>query len=246
MALYKSHQSPAGAAINNAVKDPFQGFDADVWCIDQATGNQLLVGRFTSIQLTIRNATEPYMEFNQRIPRMLDGEFQFGWVLERGMIDTRVLESTFGFNDIRREMRISRSPRMVITFDLNAPELDERSLNSVDLRNENMGELMISGNDTSRRRRHGTGQYRLTYCKVDSMTIGAMAGRSVIAVRWEGLAEGMTYIDQSNVWAGTIQSNQFTPFDQTNSGAVFFGESQVVNDARPAWSLEGGGQVYTS
>lgn len=242
MALYKEQYSPAGAAINNAIKDPMQGFDADVWVIDQATGNQLLVGRFTSLQLTIRNATEPYMEFNQRVPRMLDGEFQFGWVLERGMLDTRVLESTFGFTDIRREMRVSRSPRMVITFDLNAPELDESSLNNVDLRNQNMGELLVSGSDNTRRRRKSVGQYRLTYCKVDSMTIGAMAGRSVIAVRWEGLAEGVTYIDESSVWAGTVQANQFTPFDDVNSGSVFFGDAQVVNNSRPAWALQNGSQ----
>jgi hypothetical protein len=240
MAIFTANSSPAGAAINNGIKDPMQGFDADVWVIDQATGNQLLVGRFTSIQLTIRNATEPYMEFNQRIPRMLDGEFQFGWVLERGLIDTRLLESTFGFDDIRREMRIGRSPRMVITFDLSAPELDERSLNNVDLRNNNLGELLVNGNDNSRRRRHSVGQYRLVYCKVDSMTIGAMAGRSVIAVRWEGLAEGISYVDSSSVWAGTVVGNPFTPADSQNTNSVFYNQVSIVNDGRPAWALQSG------
>jgi hypothetical protein len=240
MAIFTANSSPAGAAINNSIKDPMQGFDADVWVIDQATGNQLLVGRFTSIQLTIRNATEPYMEFNQRIPRMLDGEFQFGWVLERGLIDTRLLESTFGFDDIRREMRIGRSPRMVITFDLSAPELDERSLNNVDLRNNNLGELLVNGNDNSRRRRHSVGQYRLVYCKVDSMTIGAMAGRSVIAVRWEGLAEGISYVDSSSVWAGTVVGNPFTPADSQNTNSVFYNQATIVNDARPTWALQNG------
>lgn len=33
--------------------------------------------------------------------------------------------------------------------------------------------------------------------------MGMMAGRSVIANRWEGLAEGIQFIDRTNVWAGT-------------------------------------------
>ena len=237
MALYKLNtDSPAGAVVNNGIKDPLQGFDADVWVIDQATGNQLLVGRFTSIQLTIRNATEPYLEFNQRVPRMLDGEFQFGWVLERGLLDTRILESTFGFSDIRREMRISRSPRMMITLDLNAPELDERSLNT-DIRNTNMGELRVAGS-RSRQHRHGTGQYRLIMCKPDSLTIGAMAGRSVIAARWEGLAEGVEYIDNSSVWAGTVlDMSSSNPFDRATNPLPFLGTTPI-NNGRPAWALD--------
>lgn len=239
MALYKTVDSANGAAVNNAIRDPLQGFDADVWMVDQATGNQVHVGRFTSIQLTVRNATEPYMEFNQRVPRMLDGEFQFGWVLERGLLDTRVIQQTFGFNDIRREMRISRSPRFLITFDLNAPELDERGLtvSESSVRNSALGELIT--NQTFANRRHSTGQYRLSYCKVDSMTIGAMAGRSVIAVRWEGLAEGITYVDQSSIYAGTVLGDAegnlrvYGSYDGDSARPTL----NPINNGRPGWAV---------
>jgi hypothetical protein len=200
-----------GAAINNALLDPLQGFDADCWVMDQATGAYVLVGRFTSIQISIRNASEPYLELNQRLPRFLDGEFQIGFVLERGLLDARVLEDTFGYNAIVREFRLSRSPRMQITFELYAPELDASGggIPGADEANtlERAGELKIktpaSGTlSGSRGTRKARGQYRLTYAKVDTLTIGIMAGRSVIANRWEGIAEGIEFVDNAIVWPG--------------------------------------------
>ena len=205
-----------GAAINNALLDPLQGFDADCWVMDQATGAYVLVGRFTSIQVTIRNATETYLELNQRIPRFLDGEIQIAFVLERGLLDTRVLEDTFGFNALVREFRLSRSPRMQITFELYAPELDAgdastqvygvsgaAEANSL----ARSGELSVTTpavgtGSGSRGNRRARGQYRLTYAKVDTLTIGIMAGRTVIANRWEGVAEGIEYVDRAVIWPG--------------------------------------------
>ncbi len=247
----------AGAAINNAILDPFQGFDADIWMIDQATGNQLLVGRFTSIQITIRNATEPYMEFNQRMPRYLDGEIQIGWVIERGMLDARILQQTFGMSQMTREMRMNRSPRFQITFEVNAPELDNAAANGGAKFPFNPAGSKFSagaGGDTtlgsslgngelafnnravggqspqeSFNQRKGKGQIVLTFAKLDSFTMGAQAGRSVIANRWEGLAEGIYYNDHASTWAGTsfgvvetaysAVPKQLTTFDQiTNAG----------------------------
>jgi hypothetical protein len=204
-----------GAAVNNAILDPLQGFDADVYVVDQATGAYMLVGRFVSIQVTIRNATEPYMEFNQRVPRFLDGEFQIGWVLERGHLEHRVLEYTFGLNTISRELRLNRSPRFQITFQLLAPELDEDPqgysgiLNSGDPLGERdtvigNGEIYFARRGAAvYQRRRASGQYVLTFCKVDSFSMGAMAGRSVIANRWEGLAEGIQQVNRVNIWGGT-------------------------------------------
>lgn len=204
-----------GAAVNNALLDPLQGFDVDVWAADQATGEYRLAGRFTSLQVTIRNATEPYLEFNQRCPRYLDGEFQIGWVLERGMLDSRVMEQTFGLNAITRELRLSRSPRMQIVFEFNAPELDKVSVDEEPGYSQqssviNNGELnagvLAPGNATlnpSDLRRLASGKYVLTYCKVDSFTFGATAGRSVVANRWEGLAENIEMVKTTNIWAGT-------------------------------------------
>jgi hypothetical protein len=205
-----------GAAVNNSLLDPLQGFDADVWVTDQATGQYRLIGRFTSIQLTIRNATEPYLEFNQRMPRYLDGEIQIGWVLERGQLDSRILQHTFGFSAMTREMRIGRSPRFQIAFEMEARELDlDRTADSAQgaqTYDPNQGtigngELNVEGlssnPDQGVLRRRAKGKYLLTYCKVDSLTIGATAGRSVIANRWEGLSEGIEFIEATSVWSGT-------------------------------------------
>lgn len=204
-----------GAAVNNSLLDPLSGFDAEVWVVDQATGEYRLIGRFTSFQLTIRNATEPYLEFNQRVPRMLDGEFQIGWVLERGMVDARLIQQTFGVSAITRESRPSRSPRFQITLEFNAPELDEDRTGSTSFGNTyseanntvGNGELYLGSlnpnTSMSDTRRRASGQLMLTFCRVDSLVLGATAGRSVVANRWEGLAEGIEEIDRTQVWAGT-------------------------------------------
>lgn len=216
-----------GAAVNNALLDPLQGYDADVWALDQSTGNYLLVGRFTSIQVTIRNATEPYMEFNQRVPRYLDGEIQIGWVLERGQLDTRILQQTFGVSAMTRELRLNRMPRLQITFEMNAHELD--TVNAPDGAGYQTdtgiignGELLLgSGPAGYDQRRKASGQLMLTFCKVDSLTIGAMAGRSVIANRWEGLAEGIEEVDRTSLWAGvTLKAASGSNALQTSLAAV--------------------------
>lgn len=238
-----------GAAVNNALLDPMQGYDADVYAIDQATGRYLLIGRFTSLQLTIRNATEPYMEFNQRVPRYLDGEIQIGWVLERGLLDTRILQQVFGISALTREMRLNRMARLQITFELNAHELHNVTQSADGNRNSlppdynettgtiGNGEIFINrGPSGWNPRRSAKGQLMLTYCKVDSLTIGAMAGRSVIATRLEGLAEGIEEVDRASLWSGVAfnassaannlpVANQANPADGSNiarpAGIVF-------------------------
>lgn len=185
----------ARAAVNNAILDPLSGFDVDVYVQDQVSGKQMLAGSFTSFQFTVRNSTEPYMEFNQRIPRLLDGEYQFGWVLERGCIDTRFIQQTFGIDSMSREMRLNRSPRFQITVELNAPELHENS-------GPDVGDSYNYEDTASGDKRHAKGRYRLIYAKTDALTFGAMAGRSVVANRWEGLCEGIMYSDSTSGWAG--------------------------------------------
>jgi len=199
------------APINNAVLDPMQGFDADVYVLDQATGSYTMIGRFVSIQITIRNSTEPYLEFNQRVPRYLDGEFQIGWVLERGMLDYRALEHTFGLATISRSARLNRGTRFQISFSLNAEELQSSSLpdgtggggrngNGAGVNAPNFGSGIQTGNAANRKTQ---GKLRLTFCKVDSYTLGSTAGRSVIANRWEGVAEGIEEINSNVLGAGT-------------------------------------------
>jgi hypothetical protein len=226
------------APVNNALLDPLQGFDADVWVVDQATGAINMIGRFNSLQLTVRDSTEPYLEFNQRAPRYLNGEVQIGWVLERGMVDTRLLQSVFGFNTLSREMRFNRSPRMQITFDLNAPELQQVSGNRTS--ENNNGELIFGQGMFSQRQ--AVGQYRLTFCKPDTLTIGMMAGRSVIATRIEGLAEGIEFIDDSLLWPGiSLDATSGTSnFVRGSQAAV--AASQASNPLGLSWG-SGGAQA---
>jgi len=169
------------AALNNADLDPIQGFDADVFVVDQATGNLTLLGRFVSVQVTVQNDLKPYVELNQRVPRYLDGLMRIGFVLERGMLDARVLAQTFGYNAITREQRINRMPRFQITFSSGAPDLNNsQGLNGRDVyENANGGQ------------RNTNGDIVLTYCAVNTFQMGAQAGGEIIANRWEGMAEGI-------------------------------------------------------
>jgi hypothetical protein len=216
--------------VNNAMLDPLQGFDTDVFVLDQATGNQIMVGRFTGFQWTVRNATEPYMEFNQRIPRLLDGEFQFGWVLEQGLIDTEIMVNIFGFDHLGREMRPDRSPRLQITVEYNAPALagpESNSGTSASNRNglDVGGELLRLGNGDapssgSKTTRNSQGRYHLQNCKVDSVTSGAVAGRQVVAVRLEGLCEGLYYEKLDNSQAVNDRAGALPTLDSSVTNTI--------------------------
>jgi hypothetical protein len=186
------------SVVNNAALDPLQGFDADVWVVDQGTGSYNLVGRFTSIQIVIRNATEPYMEYNQRIPRQLDGDIQIGWVMERGQLDGRVLEQTFGLSSMGRELRLNRMPRFQITFQLYASELHEKEV----------AKGAQTGVPVTYRKRSAKNEIVLSMCKIDTFTMGSTAGRQVIANRWEGLAEGIDTFDRTSVDDGVTFNSE--------------------------------------
>lgn len=174
--------------------DPIQGFDVDVWVQDASrvgTGgasNLVLLGSFTSIVVTIRNATEAYLELNQRIPRYLDGEVQIAWVMEKGMVDLYALRQTFGFDRMRRKYRFNRSPRFVITFNVNtAGELNNvRSEAGVINANSDIGNTQIL--------RETNGRYLLWNAKVDSWHFAATSGKQVVANQWQGVCEGIEFI----------------------------------------------------
>lgn len=227
------------AAVNNAILDPLQGYDASVWAQDQATGNYLLVGSFTSIQITISNATEPYLEFNQRSPRYLDGEIQIGWVMERGQLDSRILQQTFGISEMTRQARLNRMPRFQITLETNAPDLDDGAPALYpDAGRIGNGEIFIPQTTTNVQaarfaNRKTRGQLVLEFCKVDSFTMGATAGRTVIANRWVGLAEGIKEVDRSYIWAGTnlggVAAEDALNQDTIRLGDQNFGRPSGVN-----------------
>lgn len=188
--------------VNNAGLDPIQGFDVDVWALDQGTGGYNLVGRFNSIQIMIKNSTETYLEFNQRFPRNLDGEIQIGWIMERGQLDGRVVEQTFGIPNISRDIRINRMPRLQITFAVNAKELSQGATvtNSFPT-NKNTGNSTVDARSFANRQVNH--EMVLSFCKVDNLTIAAAAGKQIVANRWEGMAEGLNIYNRQTVDPGT-------------------------------------------
>jgi hypothetical protein len=199
------------APVDNAGLDPIQGFDIEVWAQDTVTGKIALFGRFQTITLSVRDATETYLCLGERMPTYLNGEIQIAWVLEQGLVDINFLNRTFGLSQMTRANHISRGPRFQISFDVNAAELDlwsnAQSTSSTGnaLRGTNnswdstqqfskssygggstAGGLNPNVPDTVRTQ----GRIELQRCKVDSISMGAMSGRRAAAVRWEGVAEG--------------------------------------------------------
>ena len=171
---------------NNASLDPIQGFHLNVYMNDQASGLPVLVGGFTSFQKTMRNATEAYMPFGRKHARLLDGEFQYGWVLERGLLDIGILKDIFGVDSVGPEFRAEPTPRFTITVEINAPELHDRGINFP---------IASKYDEKGNQKRSARGKYQLIFAKIDSVTLGAMAGRSVVATRFEGLCESIRFIE---------------------------------------------------
>lgn len=186
---------------------------------DTFTGAVAFFGRFQSLTVSIRDATETYLELGQRIPIYLNGEIQIAWVLEQGLVDMAFIVRTFGMELIRRDQVISRGPRFHIAFDANAADRVEQSAQSVaPLKNSiqsssgggnglrafgsgyNPTSLFpesaqpSAGNPTSKyKTARNDGRYEMQRCKVDSVSLGVMPGRRVAAVRWEGVAEGISF-----------------------------------------------------
>jgi hypothetical protein len=209
--------APSRSVVNNAGLDPIQGFHTNVYVHNQSSGVPVLLGGFTSFQKTMRNATEPYLPFGRKTPRLLDGENQYGFVLERGLIDVRVMEEVFGFSEMGPEFQADATPRFVITVQFNAPELQGRGIFT-----RNQGSDTYTGTPTAGRgqqitERSAVGGYRLYFAKIDSVTIGAMAGRNVVATRIEGLCESIAAINSDavignrNSQLGEIQGTPTTP-----------------------------------
>lgn len=161
--------------------DPIQGFDVDVTV--KGTNGPLLVGRFTSILVRVVNVTETYLELNQRVPRHLDGEVNIVWQMERGMLNMKSLEETFGFfaggaqASINRQNKVKRATRFSISFVVDVNRTQFADPDMADL----AGQIANPGRTT----------YALDLCKVDTMSFGATSGRNIVANQWQGTAEGL-------------------------------------------------------
>lgn len=197
--------------VNNAGIDPIQGYDIEVWAQyeeDGATGNNALAlfGRFQTITLSIRDATETYLELGERIPTYLNGEIQIAWVLEQGLVDLRFLQRTFGVTEMNRSSLLDRSPRFQISFDTNARGL--QASNATFGTPYNPQNLIQRINPAGlNNERSIRGRIELVRCKVDSVSMGAMAGRRVAALRWEGVSEGWLYHENSEQADTALVSN---------------------------------------
>lgn len=207
------------AAVNNTGLDPLVGFDAEVWVTDVATGLIVSVGMFQSCTISIRNATETYLELGQRIPIYLDGEIQIAWVLEQGLVDMGFLERYFGVNTIARDQYITRGPRFTISVDMNAAALTQAASTTTGSNATNTSsDSYFTGSRnyfapgtsnqyaySSPNNRLAYGRYEMQRCKLDSLSLGIMPGRRVIAQRWEGVSEGIRYVQN------TVQGFKNTP-----------------------------------
>lgn len=167
--------------MNTGGPDPIQGFDAGVWVYDAENNTQTLAGQFTSVVITVRNATEAYLEMGQRIPRYLDGEIQIAYVLEKGWLDINCLQQTFGLHGMTRSRRFGRSPRLKIVCAVRS--VDEDVMNGLVTKDLTAGAKGIQ--------RNVSGQIALLNCKPDSWHIALSAGRQAAANQWQGVAEGI-------------------------------------------------------
>lgn len=258
---YNLQDSLYCSPVNNTGQDPLQGFDFEVWVQDTCTGLLAWFGKFQSLTLSIRNATETYLELGQRIPIHLDGEIQIAWVLEQGMVDFNFVHRTFGVPALRRDSYITRGPRFQISFDVNAQELEyvnrkapeqtgrvgngnfDRAINQTPqpgtspiatAKNVNQqslhrfgsdeyfafGNNMYAGGNTYTAK--AVGRYDVMRAKVDNVSMGLMPGRRVAALRWEGVAEGITFVDKS---VQEFKTQRFENF--AASGGGFLGREPV-------------------
>lgn len=220
MAVAPGSSVPNRAVVNNVGLDPIQGFHTNVYVHNQLTGKPILFGGFTSFQKTMRNATEPYLPFGRKTPRLLDGENQYGFVLERGLIDVRVMQEVFGFSEMGPEFQADPTPRFVITVQFNAPELNQRGVFTRQQGTDSYADTRLPNTSELGGQRSAIGGYRLYFAKIDSVTIGAMAGRNVVATRIEGLCESIAAIDSSKVQGNNTSTNTVIP--QAPAGGVTY------------------------
>lgn len=100
--------------------DPVQGFDVSVSVLGKYGPE--LAGEYEEVEIKIKNDVEKYLETNERIGRLLDGEIEIDGKLVRGWMNTNIISRVYGVSAMRRGTRIPSSPRFTITCTVNAPE----------------------------------------------------------------------------------------------------------------------------
>lgn len=122
------------------MNDPIQGFDVST-LITGANGPEL-VGEFQETEFSIKNETEEYLEQNERIARILDGEIKIEGKLKRGLINLKIIKACYGASSLKRGEKIPKSPRFTIICNINAP--DKGMVGKYKLINAVIPELTVS------------------------------------------------------------------------------------------------------
>jgi hypothetical protein len=245
------------APVNNAGLRPIQGFHIKAFVLNACDGKVAWYGEFQSLTVSIRNSTESYLELGNRFPMHLDGEIQIAWVAESGMTDAAFVYRTFGVKSLRRDSGINSGPRFQISWVVNARELETSNIKEFNAGGRDENDVGGDGFNSylagryragiaersdqysgSQYRPQAVGRYDLQLCKVDSVSMGAMAGRRVVALRWEGVAEGITWVDnKDNRFGGaegsvlstnTVFQSAQVPAPITPPPSAFTGFSGVV------------------
>lgn len=99
---------------------PIQGFDVSVQVI--GSNGPELAGEYQECEFSVKNEVEEYLELNERIAQLLDGEIKIEGKIKRGWMSMKILNAIFGTGTLRRGERPPASPRFVIIFSVNAPE----------------------------------------------------------------------------------------------------------------------------
>ena len=96
------------------MSDPIQGYDVSV-SVTGSNGPEL-VGEYKECKLNVKNETEEYLETNERIARLLDGDIKIDGELKRGWMNTNILTRIYGTGSMRRGEKVPASPRFTISL----------------------------------------------------------------------------------------------------------------------------------
>ncbi|MPN51931.1 hypothetical protein SDC9_199582 [bioreactor metagenome] len=140
-------------------RDPIQGFDCSTTVI--GPNGPELVGEFQETEFSIKNETEDYLEQNERIAKILDGEIKIEGKLKKGFMNLDIIKTCYGSGSLKRGTRIPKSPRFTITTNIKAPE------------------------------KGYNGKYRLIDCVIPELSVAIQAGKSVVKSDLSFKAEGI-------------------------------------------------------
>lgn len=177
--------------VNVGGFDPIQGYDVGVFVTDLGSKAEVLLGQFTSIEVAIKAAAEPYKAIGYNIPIYLDGEIQINFTLEKGLLDINVLEETLGFSKFSYKNSYFRTPRLEIKFmvdPVDAYALGEPTRGVFGYSNQKSKENI----DVSKR--VPAGQFVLRYAKIEDWMLGSRAGKQVVVTQWRGVAQEIEVI----------------------------------------------------